>query len=73
MRAYGNGKSIYIHREVQPPHTPVEPTKECSRCKRELPLTEFNAKGRDIHGQSHCRECGLEYERQRRAKRKETA
>lgn len=46
-------------------------TKKCRKCGRELPLSEFHRNAAHADGlQSHCKECGKEYlrDRGRRAK-----
>lgn len=41
-------------------------TKRCSKCGRELPVSEFNKRARSADGlQSYCRECIQKYNNER--------
>lgn len=47
-------------------------TKRCTRCGRELPLSEFHFKNQAIGlRQPHCRTCVSEYQRRRRERKGE--
>lgn len=46
-------------------------TKRCSRCKRELPTTDFHRNNHTKDGcQSECKECRKEIDKERRLKAK---
>lgn len=50
----------------------VPTTKVCTKCGRELPLSEFNKSKKSNDGlQSYCKECQSEYNRANNRKKKE--
>jgi hypothetical protein len=56
MRAYGKASRVYV----------VDGRRTCSKCKESLPVSEFNKSRATLSGyQTHCRKCGLAYERER--------
>lgn len=74
MIAYGVGRSGRIHRNIQTPYEPTqpEPTKVCTKCERELPVSEFwTIKTKDgRRPKCWCKVCEREMKRLSREKRK---